>query len=104
MGWVKPRDHVRPATTSGRYYPYKGLLLCTTCKFNVTAYTKPKTLANGSEVDYVFYTCTKKNKKIKCEEQQLSGEAMKQEILVRVRDYEITESDGVECSSWLNHH
>jgi site-specific DNA recombinase len=42
MGWARKANDERLATTSGRHYPYKGLLLCKTCKFNVTAYTKPK--------------------------------------------------------------
>jgi len=104
MGWVKPRGHKTPATTSGRYYPYKGLFLCKTCSFNVTAYTKIKKLADGTEAEYVFYTCTKKNKKIKCNEQQLSSKIFEQEINDYMREYEITEADAAECSSWLERH
>ena len=104
MGWVKPRNYEKPATTSGRYYPYKGLFLCKTCKFNVTAYTKIKKLADGTEAEYVFYTCTKKNRKIECNEQQLSSKIFEQEIEDYMREYEITDVDAVECSSWLEHH
>jgi hypothetical protein len=104
MGWVKPRNHDKPAATSGRYYPYKGLFLCKTCKFNVTAYTKSKKLANSTEAEYVFYTCTKKNRKIECNERQLSDKIFEQEIENRMREFDITESDGAECSSWLDHH
>ena len=104
MGWVKPRDHEKPATTSGRYYPYKGLFLCKTCKFNVTAYTKSKKLASGAEAEYVFYTCTKKSKKIKCGEQQVAANDLEQDIEANMREYEITEADGVECSGWLDRH
>lgn len=104
MGWVKPRQYEKPATTTGRYYPYKGLFLCKTCKFNVTAYTKPKKLASGKEAEYVFYTCTKKNKRVECKEPQLSSVILEQEIKARMQEYEITEADAVECNSWLDYH
>jgi site-specific DNA recombinase len=103
MGWKK-RSAARPATTSGRHYTYKGLLLCQTCKFNITAYTKPKQLASGRSAEYVFYTCTKKNKKIKCKEPQLSDKLLETEVLANMQKYEITEADGKECSRWLDHH
>lgn len=103
MGWKKSSAQ-RPATTSGRSYLYKGLLLCKTCKFNITAYTKPKKLASGREVEYVFYTCTKKSKKIKCKEPQLSDKLLETEILANMQEYEISEADGKECSYWLDQH
>lgn len=103
MGWKK-RSAIRPATTSGRQYTYKGLLLCQTCKFNITAYTKPKELASGRSAEYVFYTCTKKNKKIKCSEPQLSDKLLEAEVLARMKNYEISEADGKECLYWLDHH
>jgi site-specific DNA recombinase len=104
MGWVKRRKDHRPATTSGRYYPYKGLFLCSTCKFNITAYTKVKRLASGIESEYIFYTCTKKNKNIKCDEKQLSDSCLEQEIVDRLQEYEITEVDAAECYRWLDRH
>lgn len=103
MGWAKRKDH-KVATTSGRFYPYKGLLLCETCNFNVTAYTKPKTLANGKAAEYVFYTCTKKNKMITCKEPQVSGQQIYEEIKARVQEFEISETEGAECSKWLDRH
>ena len=103
MGWKKSLAE-RPATTSGREYTYKGLLLCQTCKFNITAYTKPKHLASGREAEYIFYTCTKKNKKIKCKEPQLSGKLLEAEVLANMQNYEISEADGEECSYWLDQH
>ncbi len=104
MGWVKRKDHARPASTSGRFYPYKGLLLCKTCKFNVTAYTKPKVLTRGNTAEYVFYTCTKKSLRIKCKEPQLSSSSIEQEIKTCMQDYEISEADGAEGLGWLEKH
>lgn len=103
MGWKKASTR-RPASTSGREYLYKGLLLCRTCKFNITAYTKPKKLASGQEVEYIFYTCTKKSKKVKCKEPQLSDKLLETEILINMQEYEISEADGKECSYWLDQH
>jgi len=77
MGWAKKRvGH----TTAGRFYPFKGVLVCGTCGFNVTAYSKDKTLASGVVESYVFYTCTKKCKTMKCEEPQLPNEELTSEI------------------------
>ncbi len=101
MGWAKSKDFDKPSATSGRHYPYKGLILCGTCKFNVTAYTKSKQLASGSAAEYIFYTCTKKNRKIQCDESQLSGVLIEQEIRARMSDYEISEADGSVCVGWL---
>jgi site-specific DNA recombinase len=104
MGWAKPRKHEKPATTSGRYYPYKGILMCQTCRFNITAYPKVKELASGRTAEYVYYTCTKKNRKITCKERQVSDIELEQDIEARIREYEITEDDGHECKSWLERH
>jgi len=104
MGWVRRKDHDKPSTTSGRFYPYKGLLLCDTCRFNITAYTKPKKLANGSVTEYVFYTCTKKSKAQKCDEPQVSGALLEQEIKSVLSEFEISEEDGAECRRWLEKH
>jgi hypothetical protein len=104
MGWVNAKTIDSISTTRGRYYPYKSLLLCKTCKFNITAYTKPKTLASGQPAEYVFYTCTKKNKNLKCNEPQLSSILVEHEIKSRMKDYEITEEDGVVCNKWLERY
>jgi site-specific DNA recombinase len=104
MGWVKSPNSERTATTSGRHYTYKGLLLCKKCRFNVTAYTKSKKLADGLVAEYLFYTCTKKNKKIKCDEPQLSSSLVEQEVKSRMQEYEISEVDGAECNSWLERY
>jgi site-specific DNA recombinase len=103
MGWKRASTKL-PATTSGRNYLYKGLFLCRTCRFNITAYTKIKKLASGQDKEYVFYTCTKKNKKIKCKEPQLSDKLLETEILTNMQGYEISEADGKECSYWLEQH
>ncbi len=100
MGWVKS-TRTRPATTSGREYPYKGLLMCRTCKFNVTAYTKSKKLANGTSAEYVFYTCTKKSKRLKCTESQVSDNILIQEIRSKMSEFQINEEEALECRSWL---
>jgi site-specific DNA recombinase len=99
MGWSRKRQV--PKTTVGRFYPYKGILLCGTCSFNITAYTKPKTLASGKDAEYVFYTCTKKSKVIKCPEPQLSTADLELDIKSVLSEYEIAENDGVYCIELL---
>ncbi len=99
MGWARKR--YVPHTTAGRFYPYKGLLLCGTCKFNVTAYTKPKVLANGHRAYYEFYTCTKKSKVTKCLEPQISTKELEHSIKDKIGEFEIREEDGRDCISYL---
>lgn len=101
MGWTKPYSGKKPSTTSGRYYPYKGLFLCGTCKFNVTAYTKGKKLANGADAEYKFYTCTKKNKKLVCKEPQVPSMELEQDIMTSLGEYSLTERDANECRKWI---
>lgn len=95
MGWVRgPR---RSATTAGREYPYKGLLLCETCKFNITAYTKPKTLKTGVNTEYIFYTCTRKNTRIECKEPQVSARLIEDSVISDLANHTISEQAGLEC-------
>lgn len=101
MGWVKPRRRDRPSTTSGRFYPFKGILLCGSCRFNITAYTKPKQLASGKTAEYSFYTCTKKNRRVVCKEPQISSNDLQQEIMLRLTDYELSEKDAEQCKVWV---
>ena len=106
MGWQQPVEELlvdkRPSATSGRYYPYKDLLLCQTCKFSVTAYTKAKILKKTNErVEYGFYTCTKKSQTIDCREQQVSTGTLLKQIKLRMGEYEITEADALECKGWV---
>jgi site-specific DNA recombinase len=99
LGWAKKRE--APSTTSGRFYPYKGLLMCGACKFNITAYTKAKKLADGSIKEYEFYTCTKKNKTLTCAEPQVSDRVLAQEIATEIGKFEIGEDDAKQCLSYL---
>ncbi len=110
MGWKQPETNEppvdkRPNATHGRYYPYKDLLLCQTCKFSVTAYTKAKTLKKtGEEVDYEYHTCTKKNQDIDCHEPQVSTKALVKEIQLRMSEYGLTEAEALECKDWVYQH
>ena len=104
MGWVKLSSERKLMTTSGRDYAYKGLLMCEMCRFNITAYTKLKQLANGNAAEYVFYTCTKKSTKVKCTEPQLSATLLEQEIKSRMEEFEISEADSAQCNVWLERY
>ena len=85
-------------------YTYKSLFSCKTCKFNITAYTKAKKLSSDREAEYVFYVCTKKNRNVKCDEEQTSESALEKNSMALVQEYEISEDEGVECCVWLNRH
>jgi site-specific DNA recombinase len=100
MGWAG--KHHSANSTSGRSYTYKGPLVCGGCGFNVTAYTKPKTLASGLEAEYVFYTCTKKNKTKVCEEPQLAEDKLATEVRAEVSNFEIDEAVATNCKAMLH--
>jgi len=100
MGW-----HVKPIirnSTSGQFYPFKGPLVCGTCGHNITAYTKRKKLRKtGETVDYVFYTCTKKSKHIKCKEQQISQDELQKQISKELSRIRISKKDAKACFDML---
>lgn len=100
MGWVRKSKGAN--STSGRSYTYKGPLMCGGCGFNVTAYTKPKVLASGLEAEYVFYTCTKKNKIVDCHEPQLSEAELAVEVQQRAAEFEIDEKTAAKCKIMLH--
>jgi site-specific DNA recombinase len=95
MGWANIRKAAH--STSGRFYPYKGPLTCGTCKYNVTAYTKSKQLASGTTENYIFYTCSKKSKTMKCKEPQLANAELEAEIVARVSEFEIDSNGAQVC-------
>lgn len=99
MGWTRKR--VIGASTSGRFYPYKGVLICETCRFNITAYTKKKSLKNGDTAEYIFYSCTKKSKFVDCTEPQIPDSELKNAIREQFERYEITEDEALACSRYL---
>lgn len=101
MGWAKDRRKDKPDATSGRFYPYKGLLMCDTCKFNITAYTKRKKLADGDTVEYVFYTCTKKNRLVVCDEPQIAAPLLENEIHLKLKEFEINEFEAKELYNYV---
>ena len=100
MGWANNRKVAH--STSGRFYPYKGPMTCGTCSFNVTAYTKRKVLASGITEDYIFYTCSKKSKAIKCKDPQISNAEIEAEILARASDFEIDTETAKVCKGLVH--
>ena len=99
MGWERPVH--RASSTSGRSYPYKGVLTCGYCGFNITAYTKRKALRAGDIKEYVFYTCTKKSKVVKCAEHQVSLDKLQPQISTVMHDYQISAENAALCYSWI---
>ena len=70
MGWKVKRER---NSTHGTDYPFKGVVVCDNCGHNVTAYTKPKTLSNGTTAHYSYYVCTRKSKKVVCKVPQINA-------------------------------
>lgn len=100
MGWAK--KVTRAATARGTFFPYKGVLMCETCGFNITAYLKHKILASGNAADYTYYGCTKKNRDVVCKEPQLANTVLSTEIKAKVSEFEITEEQGQICMGYLD--
>lgn len=98
MGWAK---RITKAKTVKPNYPYKGVVVCGNCGFNITAYTKSKELASGLIGDYEFYMCTHKSKVIKCKEPQLSRRLIEAEIQSRMSEYEMTADDSAACIGFI---
>lgn len=99
MGWIKKSR--RAATARGAFFPYKGVLMCETCGFNITAYVKQKSLASGTSAQYTYYGCTKKNKTTLCKEPQVSDKPLTTEIKGKASEFEITETEGSLCIQYL---
>lgn len=102
MGWASRRQR---NSTSGRYYPFKGPLVCGGCGFNITAYTKPKTLKKtGEKVEYVFYSCTRKSKQVKCKEPQIAASELEKLMLAEISRIKLGRDDAKECLRLLRHY
>ncbi len=99
MGWVKP---VKRAKTAKQNYPYKGIVVCENCGFNITAYTKPKVLADGRVETYQYYVCTHKSKVQVCKEPQVSKDIIEDEIYARACDYEMTTTEAEKCLEFVS--
>lgn len=98
MGWVKP---IKRAKTAKQNYPYKGVVVCENCGFNITAYTKPKTLATGLVEMYEYYVCTHKSKVKDCKEPQVSKQIIESEIHGRTSEYETTIDESTKCLEFV---
>ena len=99
MGWAHKRSR---NSTNGAFYPYK-ILSCAYCGHNLTAYTKPKKLTNGTIANYTYYVCTRKSKKVKCKEPQITEVLLEEELESLISPIKITKEDAQECIKLLRH-
>lgn len=99
MGWKKQRTR---NTTRGTFYPYK-VLTCAYCGHNLTAYTKPKKLANGETAYYTYYVCTRKSKTRKCKEPQIDELSLQEQLEGLISPIQITQEDAQECLHLVRH-
>lgn len=104
MGWKRGGGSSRNST-AGRDYRYKGPFVCATCGHNMTAYTKPKKLRKtGEVVEYVYYVCTKKSKKVKCEEPQVNEASLEEEVKDHLKKVSITPDEAKLAVQLLRKH
>ena len=64
-----------------------GLIRCGTCGMMITAEHKWKHQKNGNTHEYVYYRCTRKNKKIKCSEPAVREEFLNQQLSTLIKNY-----------------
>jgi len=100
MGWIKPSKR---AKTAKHNYPYKGVVICKECGFNITAYTKPKKLADDTFKYYQFYVCTHKSRFKQCKEPQVARHIIESEIKERASEFETTPDESAMCLTYLEH-
>ncbi len=99
MGWIKP---IKRAKTAKHNHPYKGVVICEFCGFNITAYTKAKKLADGTYKYYDFYVCTHKSKTKNCKEPQVAKHIIEAEIKERATEFETTAEESGKCLEYIN--
>ena len=94
MGWKHKRIR---NTTSGLFYPYKGVLTCQYCGHNLTAYVKEKKLAAGRTAHYTYYVCTRKSKTLKCKEPQIAAINLEEQLTSSLQTIKLSSEDAREC-------
>ncbi len=99
MGWIKP---LKRAKTAKHNYPYKGVVICRECGFNITAYTKAKKLADKTFKYYQYYVCTHKSLIKKCKEPQVARHIVESEIKERLSEFETTQDESEKCLSYIS--
>ncbi len=101
MGWTRKRQR---NSTSGASYPFKGVVTCANCSYNITAYAKRKKLASGHYVTYHYYSCTRKSKKISCKEPQASAVEIETEVSSQLDKIVIRPEEAEVCLKLLRHY
>jgi len=105
MGWKSGRKGSGRNSTSGREYRHKGPFVCAYCGHNVTAYTKRKKLnKSGKMVEYVYYVCTRKSKKVKCEEPQIGEASLDVSVKDHLRKISVTKDEAELAVKFLRKH
>ncbi len=99
MGWIKP---AKRANTAKHNYPYKGVVICKECGFNITAYTKAKKLADDTFKYYQFYVCTHKSRVKECKQPQVARHVIESEIKDRLSEFETSRDESDMCLKYIN--
>ena len=75
-----------------------GLIRCGMCGMMITAEHKFKHLKNGNVHDYIYYRCTRKNKKIKCTEPAVREELLDRQLTEILKKYTVPTEWTAELS------
>ncbi|MBT5758015.1 MAG: recombinase family protein, partial [Candidatus Marinimicrobia bacterium] len=77
----------RPKSVGSEPQALCGLVRCGSCEMMITAEHKFKHQKNGNIHDYVYYRCTRKNKKIKCTEPAVREELLDSQLTELLKKY-----------------
>jgi site-specific DNA recombinase len=75
-----------------REFPFLGLMRCAECGGAITAESHSKTQKNGNHHTWVYYRCTKKAGRVKCQQPFLREEALLEQILLKFREVALPDS------------
>lgn len=99
MGWVTKR---RSNYAHKDNYSYK-VMNCGNCQHTITAYTKTKTLKNGTIASYIFYVCTRKSKVVKCQEPQVGEAEIEKQMFSHLGKIKLTAEEAGMCRKLVKH-
>ncbi len=93
------RGHKQKGATAPQ--AFCGLLRCGACNMHITAEKKIKQQKNGNVHEYVYYRCTRKNKRIKCTEPAITEPDLTAQLSDILHSYTMPEGWAIELETML---
>ena len=93
------RGHKQKCSTAPQ--AFCGLLRCGACQMHITAEKKTKYQKNGNVHEYVYYRCTRKNKRIKCTEPAITEPDLTAQLSDILHSYAMPEGWAIELETML---